>query len=57
MFESMGMDVSHVLIGDMRSIINQCIKLKLNHHRKNNIYEMRPQLYVMGWTHYMAAGK
>jgi hypothetical protein len=35
MFESMGMDVSHVLMGDMRSRINQHIKLKLNHHRQD----------------------
>jgi hypothetical protein len=40
MFESMGMDVSHVLIGDMRSRISQYIELKLNHHRQNqSIYD------------------
>jgi hypothetical protein len=53
MFESMGMDVSHILMGDMRSMISQCIELKLNHHRQGSIYEMRPQLYVIECTHCM----
>jgi hypothetical protein len=35
MFESMGMDISHVLMGDMRSRISQYIELKLNHHRQD----------------------
>jgi hypothetical protein len=40
MFESMGMDVSHILMGDMRSRIGQYIELKLNHHRQNqSIYD------------------
>jgi hypothetical protein len=37
MFERMGMDVSHVLMGDMRNKINQYIEFKLNHH-KQDIY-------------------
>jgi hypothetical protein len=54
MFESMGMDVSHVLMGDMRNRISQYMEFKLNHHRQDiYMYEMRPQLYVIGWTHCM----